>query len=80
MVVISLEMVGQVLLAILGCLSLYTVTHKEASVRRYGAVFGLAAEPFWLYSAWDNQQWGIFFLCGIYSFRWAQVLYRDFRR
>ena len=71
------EIFVQVMVAGLGVLSIYLVTAKTATVRRYAAVCGLCAEPFWFWTSVINEQWGILFLSIVYGVRWGQVLYRD---
>lgn len=38
--------------------------------RRFACLFGLAGQPFWFYSAWQAEQWGIFCLCFFYAWAW----------
>lgn len=44
---------------ILGGFAVALLAHKEASVRKWGYVTGLASEPFWIYAAVTTDQWGV---------------------
>jgi len=45
---------------------------------KWGFVFGLASQPFWLITSFLNKQWGVFLLSIIYVFSWAFGLYEWF--
>ena len=60
----------QLMIAILGGLAIYLVGRKD-KYKRYGYISGLLSQPFWLYSAFVNQQWGIFVLSIWYTYSWG---------
>lgn len=70
------DVVAQVGLAIFGLTAIILVSFKN----KWGFVFGLISQPFWLYSSYVNMQWGIFFLSIIYLFSWAWGIYVWFYR
>jgi len=74
------DVIMQVLIGVLGCLSIILVTSTEEKVRKWACISGLSAEPFWLWTSIENEQWGIMVLCSVYTVRWSQVLYRDWFR
>ena len=37
--------------------------------------FGLAGQPFWFYTTWQAEQWGIFILSFFYAGAWAKGIY-----
>jgi len=77
---ITLEVLSQVLIGGLGIASVMLVTSKDEGLRRLAAPLALLAEPFWFYTAYINEQWGILLLTLIYTFRWTQVFIRDWVR
>ena len=70
----------QVLLAILGFLSIYFLSSKDTKNLKYGFYLGLLAEPLWFYSAWIHQQYGILFLVLCYGVCHIRGLYNCYQR
>ena len=71
-------MIEQVGIAIFGCSAIFLVGCK-GRIRRYGFLFGLLGQPFWFYSAWKAEQWGIFVLAFWYTFSWANGLKNNWK-
>jgi hypothetical protein len=66
-------MIAQVGIALFGVLAIFLVGMKGRR-RTLGFVLGLAAQPFWFWTTYENQQWGIFALSIAYTFSWANGL------
>jgi nicotinamide riboside transporter PnuC len=71
---LDLETISQIAIAILGVTAITLIAKKN----RWGFVIGLISQPFWLYSSYENKQWGIFLLSVIYIFSWAFGIYEWF--
>lgn len=65
-------MIEQFFIAGTGVTAIFLTQAKSAGARRYACLFGLAGQPFWFWSAWQAQQWGIFALCCFYTLAWAK--------
>ena len=65
-------MIEQVGIALTGATAVWLSQDKRELWRKYACIFGLIGQPFWFYSAWQAQQWGIFILCVLYTFSWAR--------
>lgn len=65
-------MIEQIAIAFTGVTAIWLTQSKSAEARRYACLFGLAGQPFWFYSAWQAEQWGIFALCCMYTLSWAR--------
>lgn len=63
-------MLDQIVIAICGVVSIYLTNQEATEVRKYACIFGLIAQPFWLYSALINAQWGIVALSFVYAYGW----------
>ncbi len=63
-------MIDQVVIGICGLSSVMLSQDHRPALRRYACLFGLIAQPFWFYSAWHAQQWGIMGLCFVYTWGW----------
>ena len=74
------EVVSQVVIGGLGLATIFLVTSQEEAVRRLAPPLGLLAQPFWYWTSYSNEQWGILVLSLLYTFRWAQIAHRDLRR
>jgi nicotinamide riboside transporter PnuC len=70
----SLDTIAQIGIAIFGVTAIILVAKKN----KWGFVFGLASQPFWLITSFLNKQWGVFFLSMIYVFSWALGVYEWF--
>lgn len=51
-------MIIQIAITLFSCLSISLLSSKKFF--KYGFVAGLCGQPFWIYTSWDNGQWGIF--------------------
>jgi hypothetical protein len=58
-------------IAFTGLVAVWLTQHKQVAYRRFACIFGLAGQPFWFYSAYQGQQWGIFLLCIFYTMAWG---------
>lgn len=65
----------QIAIALTGATAVWLSQDKRDSYRKWACIFGLVGQPFWFYSAWAAEQWGIFALCFLYTFSW----WRGFR-
>jgi nicotinamide riboside transporter PnuC len=70
----TLDTISQIGVTIFGVAAIVLVARKN----KWGFVFGLASQPFWLLTSYLNKQWGVFFLSIIYVFSWAYGLYEWF--
>jgi hypothetical protein len=62
----------QIAIALLGTTAVWLSQDHREERRRWACIFGLFGQPFWFYSAWQAQQWGIFALCFLYTLSWAR--------
>jgi len=69
-----LEIISQVMLFICGAGAIWLVSRKE-DWKRWGYIVGMCGQPFWLITAWHNQQWGIIVLTLFYAYSWGQGIY-----
>lgn len=65
-------MIAQIAIALTGVTAIWLSQSQSAQARRFACLFGLAGQPFWFYSAWQAEQWGIFVLCILYTVSWAR--------
>lgn len=66
-------MTAQIFIALFGVTAVALSQSSLSGRRRWASVFGLLGQPFWFYSAWEAQQWGIFTLCFLYTLSWAKA-------
>jgi hypothetical protein len=65
-------MVDQIAIALTGATAIWLSQDERAEWRKWACIFGLCGQPFWFYSAWVAQQWGIFALSFLYTFAWMR--------
>lgn len=68
-------MLEQIVIALTGTVAVYLSQCESVNFRKYSSVFGLIGQPFWFYSAYSADQWGIFILCFFYTLSWAKGFY-----
>lgn len=62
----------QIAIAFTGLVAIWLSQDSRDSWRRYACLFGIVGQPFWFYSAYTNEQWGIFTLAFFYTFAWIK--------
>lgn len=60
----------QIFIAFTGVIAIYLTQQKNDNIKKYACLFGMAGQPFWFYSAYTSEQWGIFTLCVFYTYSW----------
>lgn len=70
----DLDLISQIGVAFFGIIAIILVARKN----KWGFVFGLASQPFWILTAYVNKQWGIQLLNMIYIFTWSYGIYEWF--
>ena len=70
----SFDVISQILLLVSGASAIWFLTRKE-EWKRWGFIIGILGQPFWLYSAITNDQWGIIALTIFYTYSFAQGIY-----
>ena len=68
----------QFIILVLGCATICLLASKKH--QRWGFAIGLVSEPFWLWSALANGQWGIVLLVVWYTISYAIGLKNHWRR
>jgi hypothetical protein len=65
----------QIAIAFTGVVALWLSQDRRHGARRWSPIFGLLAQPFWFYTAFTHQQWGVFTLCFLYTASWLRGLW-----
>lgn len=65
-------MIEQAFIAVCGVTAVWLSQDPREAYRKWACIFGLAAQPFWLYATYKAGQWGIFFLCFLYAYSWLR--------
>ena len=67
-------MIAQIGIALFGVVAIWLSQAASDNQRKYACLFGLASQPFWFWSAYAAEQWGIFALCVLYTVSWLRGL------
>jgi hypothetical protein len=70
----TFDVVAQVGIALTGATAIFVVGLKEPRRRRWGFVLGVCGQPFWIYTTWNHEQWGILLLTAVYTYSWINGL------
>tara|TARA_R110000868_G_scaffold411755_1_gene708921 strand:- start:32931 stop:33155 length:225 start_codon:yes stop_codon:yes gene_type:complete len=65
-------MIEQVVIGICGVTSVFLSQDPNIRRQRWACIFGLFAQPFWMYATFIAEQWGIFALSFLYAWGWAR--------
>jgi hypothetical protein len=65
-------MIEQIAIALTGATAVWLSQDHRASWRKWACIFGVVGQPFWFYSAYQSEQWGIFALCFLYTYSWLR--------
>jgi hypothetical protein len=66
------SIIPQIAIMLLGVTAIFLSQSKSEQARRYACLFGLAGQPFWFWATIEAQQWGIVFMCCLYTLAWAK--------
>jgi hypothetical protein len=58
--------------------AIYLVTDKRPAWQRWGPVFGLCSQPFWIYTAYTHEQGGVLAMSVIYTLMWIRGIRNGF--
>ena len=60
-------------------IAIYLVSRQD-KYSRYGFILGLLAQPFWAYTSFVHEQWGIFVMTLFYAYSWANGIIKNFKK
>lgn len=66
------QVISQTMIALLGVTAVALSQSSLLARRKWACVFGLMSQPFWFWTSYESQQWGIFALCFLYALSWAK--------
>lgn len=70
----TLDILAQIGIMVFGCLSIWFVSRRE-HWRRWGYIFGMCGQPFWIFTTLYHEQWGIAAVTLIYAYSWGQGIW-----
>ena len=59
--------IDQIAIALFGALAAWLSQERRESYRRWACIFGMLGQPFWFYTSWKAEQWGIFAVSVLYA-------------
>ena len=65
-------MFEQLMIAFTGVTAVWLSQDYRHDWRKYACIFGIIGQPFWFYSSYMAEQWGIFILCFFYTYAWLK--------
>ncbi len=68
----SASLIAQLGIACTGVTAIFLTQSTSKHVQRYACLFGIAGQPFWVWSAIEAHQWGILALTSLYAFAWGK--------
>lgn len=66
----------QIFIFALGVSAMFLVG-RTGPERKWGFILGLLSQPFWFYTSYKHQQWGMFFLTFAYTITWILGIYNE---
>jgi len=68
-------MISQIFIGLFGVGAVWLSQHNDQDLRKYACILGLLSQPFWFYSMYQSQQWGVFVMCFLYTYSWMVGFY-----
>lgn len=68
---LNLDIISQYAILLFGPVAVWVVGWDN-KYRRWGYVIGLACQPFWFITLWQNEQWPVFVVAFLYTASWGQ--------
>lgn len=68
-------MIDQGIILASGALAIWFSQDLREPWRRWSCVAGIIGQPFWFYSTWHSEQWGMFALTCFYTLAFLRGLY-----
>jgi len=65
----------QAIILITGALAIWLTQQSNQAWHKYACIIGLTGQPFWLWSTYSSDQWGMLALSVFYSYTWALGIY-----
>jgi len=63
-------MFTQIAIAFTGIIAIWLTQQSNEKLKKYACLFGICGQPFWFYSAYTAEQWGILGLTFFYTYIW----------
>jgi len=64
------NMFEQIAIALTGIIAIWLTQQSREEWKKYACLFGICGQPFWVYSTYQAEQWGIFVLTFFYTYSW----------
>ena len=68
---------GQVGIVVFGVAAIWLSQSPAPATRKFAPVCGLCSQPFWFYSTFVAEQWGIFAISLLYTASWVRGLHNQ---
>lgn len=65
-------MIAQLAIMVFGASAVWLSQDKRESMRRWACICGLLGQPFWFWTAYQAEQWGVFIVCFLYAASWVR--------
>ena len=70
-------MIEQIMIAVFGLTAVFMSQTKSKKLNKLACLFGMASQPFWIYSTFTNELWGMLVLTMFYTFAWGMGIYNN---
>lgn len=64
--------IEQFIILLTGAVAIWLMQSSDAETRQWACLFGLVGQPFWIWSTFKAQQWGMCLLSWIYAAAWIK--------
>lgn len=72
---ITPEIICQTVIIVAGAFAAWLSQDPKFKLRRWSSLAGLIAQPFWFYSTFVNEQWGMFAVSFIFTAAYVRGFY-----
>lgn len=67
-----METLSQFIIFVFGVAAVFMSQSEDKTLVKWSCIAGLISQPFWFYSSYVNDQWGVFAMSFFYAFAWGK--------
>lgn len=72
---LNFDIISQAGIAVFGVTAIFLANIHNVAWRRWAPIVGMCSQPFWFYTTFHHEQWGMFGLVFLYTGSWGLGIY-----
>lgn len=72
---LDFDVVAQIGIGVFGLTAILLANLNSKTLTKFAPILGLCSQPFWFYTTYFHQQWGVFVMAFVYTILWCIGIY-----